>query len=95
MYAHRGPVNAVQLKGNNVVSASGDALIKMWDVHTGECIREFAGHGRGLACVQFDGKRIVSGSNDRTVKVWDAEVKTKNKNNFSFLLFYYVLSRPY
>lgn len=71
--AHRGPVNAVQLKDNVIVSASGDTFIKMWNIETGECIREFEGHTRGLACVQYDGKRIVSGSNDKKIKIWDVK----------------------
>ncbi|OMH78418.1 F-box/WD repeat-containing protein lin-23 [Zancudomyces culisetae] len=45
----------------------------MWCVETGDFIKEFVGHTKGLACVQFDGKTIVSGSNDHTIKVWDAE----------------------
>lgn len=72
---HHGPVNAIQLKGDYLVSASSDALIKLWEIPSGNLIREFAGHKHGLACVQYDGKRIVSGSNDHTIRVWDVEVK--------------------
>lgn len=78
---HQGPVNAIQLKGDYLVSASSDALIKLWQVSTGELIREFAGHRHGLACVQYDGKTIVSGSNDHTIRVWDAEVKLDDDKN--------------
>ncbi|KAJ2000209.1 hypothetical protein H4R26_004729 [Coemansia thaxteri] len=45
----------------------------MWDLKTGELLRTFAGHTRGLACVQFDGKTIVSGSSDQLIKVWEAD----------------------
>lgn len=72
---HLGAVNAIQLRGDFLVSASSDRMIKLWQVSTGALIREFAGHENGLACVQYDGKRIISGSNDRTIRVWDAEVK--------------------
>jgi F-box and WD-40 domain protein 1/11 len=71
---HRGPVTAIQLRGNHLVSASSDGLIKLWDVSTGELIREFRGHRSGLACIQYDGERIVSGSSDKTIRVWDAKV---------------------
>ncbi|CAG8473838.1 10375_t:CDS:2, partial [Racocetra fulgida] len=70
---HRGPVNAVQLHGNRIISASGDALIKLWNLESGEFLKDFIGHTRGLACVQFDGKWVVSGSNDKTIKIWDVE----------------------
>lgn len=82
---HQGPVNAIQLKGDYLVSASSDALIKLWQVSTGDLIREFAGHKHGLACVQYDGKTIVSGSNDHTIRVWDAEVNKLDNNLESFL----------
>jgi F-box and WD-40 domain protein 1/11 len=53
------------------VSASGDRLIKLWDVKTGKCLKTIQGHQKGIACVQFDGKRIVSGSSDETVRIFD------------------------
>lgn len=40
---------------------------------SGEFIREYKGHQRGLACVKFRGNLIASGSNDQTVKLWDVE----------------------
>jgi WD40 repeat protein len=90
---HQGPVNAIQLKGDYLVSASSDALIKLWEVSTGNLIREFAGHKHGLACVQFDGKTIVSGSNDHTIRVWDAEVNNRLKKKYTrFCICSYVVS---
>lgn len=49
--------------------------MKLWDVLTGEVIRIYSGHQRGLACVQYSpsGKIIASGSNDQLIKIWDAE----------------------
>lgn len=70
---HSAAVNAVQIVDNEVVSASGDRQIKVWDWHTGVCKRTFVGHNKGIACVQYDGKRIVSGSSDNEVKVFDRE----------------------
>ncbi|KAI9679745.1 MAG: hypothetical protein M1817_004759 [Caeruleum heppii] len=74
LHGHKGPVNAVQMRGNLVVSASGDALIKLWNLDSGKCVREFAGQTRGLACVQFseDSRWIVSGGNDMIIRIWDA-----------------------
>ena len=50
---HDGPVNAVGLHGNRVVSASGDGRMILWDVTSGERLRTFEGHNRGLACIEF------------------------------------------
>ncbi|KAK1990916.1 WD domain-containing protein [Colletotrichum falcatum] len=68
---HGAAVNAVQICDNEVVSASGDRNIKVWDWAKQVCIRTVVGHGKGIACVQYDGRRIVSGSSDNEVKVFD------------------------
>jgi WD40 repeat protein len=33
--------------GRRVVSGSVDKTLRVWDVDTGECVRELKGHGRG------------------------------------------------
>ncbi|KAF1911347.1 WD40-repeat-containing domain protein [Ampelomyces quisqualis] len=68
---HGAAVNAIQILEGNIVSASGDRSVKVWNVRTGACIRTFSGHSKGIACVQFDGRRIVSGSSDETVRIFD------------------------
>ncbi len=68
---HGAAVNAIQILDGQIVSASGDRSVKVWDVRTGLCTRTFSGHSKGIACVQFDGRRIVSGSSDETVRIFD------------------------
>jgi F-box and WD-40 domain protein 1/11 len=70
---HAAAVNAVQVLNGQIVSASGDKRIKLWDISTGMCIKTYTGHTKGIACVQYDGRRIVSGSSDETVRIFDAE----------------------
>ncbi|EMR65159.1 putative f-box wd-40 repeat-containing protein [Eutypa lata UCREL1] len=70
---HGAAVNAVQICGEEIVSASGDRHIKVWDWPNQLCRRTFLGHNKGIACVQYDGRRIVSGSSDNEVKVFDRE----------------------
>ncbi|KAJ7130171.1 WD40-repeat-containing domain protein [Mycena epipterygia] len=55
-----------------VVSASGDGKMILWDIATGERVRTFEGHDRGLACIEFKDDLIVSGSNDCKIKLWSA-----------------------
>jgi len=71
---HKGPVNAVEVRGNLAASGSGDSLVKLWNLDSAVCIREFDGHERGLACVQFsqDAQMIVSGGNDDVICIWNA-----------------------
>ncbi|KAK3312866.1 hypothetical protein B0H66DRAFT_569035 [Apodospora peruviana] len=70
---HGAAVNAVQIHDREIVSASGDRHIKVWDWPTQACTRTFVGHNKGIACVQYDGRRIVSGSSDNEVKVFDRQ----------------------
>ncbi|KAI9788348.1 MAG: hypothetical protein M1816_006951 [Peltula sp. TS41687] len=68
---HNAAVNAIQVLGDQVVSASGDRNIKVWNLRTGLLEATIPGHNKGIACVQYDGRRIVSGSSDNTVKIFD------------------------
>ncbi|KAF7961226.1 hypothetical protein EAE96_000892 [Botrytis aclada] len=70
---HGAAVNAVQVLGDEVVSASGDRTVKIWNWRKNTCVRTLIGHSKGIACVQYDGRRIVSGSSDNEVKVFDRE----------------------
>jgi len=69
---HKAAVNAISLVDHQVVSASGDRKIKLWDIRTGSLIRTYSGHTKGIACVQYDGRRIISGSSDETIRIFDA-----------------------
>ncbi|KAJ5086572.1 hypothetical protein NUU61_007879 [Penicillium alfredii] len=68
---HGAAVNAMQIHGDEIVTASGDRMIKVWNIRTGACLKTLMGHEKGIACVQFDSRRIISGSNDNTVRIYD------------------------
>lgn len=68
---HGAAINAMQLHGDDIVTASGDRLVKVWNIRNGACLKTLIGHGKGIACVQFDGRRIMSGSNDNTIRIFD------------------------
>ncbi|PWN35990.1 WD40 repeat-like protein, partial [Meira miltonrushii] len=74
---HGGPVNAGGISSLDgvlhAVTASGEGSIQMWNLLTGELIRTFDGHTKGLACVDIIGHTVISGSSDHTVRVWDAK----------------------
>ncbi|KAF2477068.1 F-box/WD repeat-containing protein lin-23 [Lindgomyces ingoldianus] len=74
LQGHRGPVNAVQLRGNLLVSASGDGIAKLWNLDSGMCVKEFPSQDRGLAAVEFsdDAKYVLAGGNDHVVYKFDA-----------------------
>lgn len=68
---HGAAVNAIQMNDEEIVSASGDRLIKVWNIRDGSCKKTLIGHEKGIACIQFDNRRIISGSNDNTVRIYD------------------------
>jgi hypothetical protein len=57
------------------VSGSKDNTLRVWNLETGECLRELKGHTAGVTCVSLtaDGRRAVSGSEDHTMRVWDLQ----------------------
>ena len=52
---------------------SPGSLVRLWDLNTGEEVRQFSGHTKDINGVAFapNGKLIASCSDDQTVKVWD------------------------
>ncbi|EXJ82723.1 F-box and WD-40 domain-containing protein MET30 [Capronia epimyces CBS 606.96] len=54
-----------------MITSALDSTIRLWDVHSGRCIRKFFGHVEGVWAVAADTLRLVSGSEDSMVKVWD------------------------
>lgn len=77
LIGHGAAVNAIQLHGELIASASGDRLIKLWNLRSGLCEKTFMGHSKGIACIQFDGRTIVSGSSDQTIRVFDADTQAE------------------
>ena len=75
LLGHHGPVNAIQLRGDLLASASGDGICRLWRLDTGECIKEFSSQNRGLACVEFseDGRYVYAGGNDQVIYGYDVQ----------------------
>ncbi|KAA8491677.1 Vegetative incompatibility protein HET-E-1 [Porphyridium purpureum] len=73
---HSDHVNALDFSpdGRFIASGSSDKTIKVWDAHTGACVRTLTEHFDEVGAVRFspDGKLIASGSSDTAVKLWDA-----------------------
>ena len=59
----------------NLVSASMDNTVKVWQVPGWELLREFKGHSNSVngIAISPDGKTLATGSSDQTVKLWSLE----------------------
>ncbi|KAH9814857.1 WD40-repeat-containing domain protein [Melampsora americana] len=72
---HRAPITAVTFhpRFSNVVSASEDSTIKVWDYETGDFEVTLKGHTKVVCDVDYDtkGTFLVSCSSDLTLKLWD------------------------
>lgn len=61
------------LKEKFLLSASGDKTIKMWQISSGEQVKEFLGHtGPVKALTILPNDCIASSSGDRTIRLWDS-----------------------
>jgi WD40 repeat protein len=66
---------AISLDSTILASGSSDQTIKLWNIHSGECLRTLQGHTNRVQSVALspDGKILASGSYDETIKVWDVK----------------------
>jgi WD40 repeat protein len=72
---HKGRVCSIAFSpdGWQLVSASDDGTVRLWDTATGATLQTLEGH-RALVCpIAFspDGKQLASTSDDKTVRLWD------------------------
>jgi len=77
LVGHTRGVNACTFSpdGKQILSASSDNTLKLWDVATGKELKTLAGHTDVVRACAFspDGRRIVSASFDKTLRLWDAD----------------------
>ncbi|WP_424101238.1 NB-ARC domain-containing protein [Moorena producens] len=66
---------AVNPDGQTLLSVSENQTMKLWDIHTGQCLRTVDGYSNWILSVAFspDGQMLASSSEDQRVRLWDIE----------------------
>jgi WD40 repeat protein len=61
------------LQGKVLASAGFDQTIKLWNVHTGECLKTLVGHIGEVWTVTENphDATLISGGQDGTIKIWN------------------------
>ena len=55
-----------------LLSGSADKTAKIWDLHSGQCLRTFEGHTHVFhAEFALEGRRVVTASEDGSLKLWE------------------------
>ena len=84
LVGHAGIVNGVAVSpdGRQVLSASWDYSVRLWDLAAQKELKVLEGHAANVNAVRFlpDGRSGISASWDGTIKLWDlasgAEIRT-------------------
>ena len=75
MIGHNGWIWSLQLKENGeLISASQDKTIKIWNLETCTCIKTLYGHTSGVTCIRlYQYNLLISSSGDQLIKIWNLE----------------------
>ncbi|MFN6437814.1 MAG: WD40 repeat domain-containing protein [Nostoc sp. DedSLP01] len=75
LYGHTESVNAVAVtpNGQQVISASSDKTLKVWNLADGKELLTLYGHAKSVNAVAVisNGQQVISASSDKTLKVWN------------------------
>lgn len=68
-----GVFDLVEMESGELVSCSQDQSLRLWNWHSGECLREVKkAHTQGICCMTLlPSGYCVTGSDDRSVRIWD------------------------
>lgn len=56
---------------NILITGSYDKTAIVWNLETGEVLRQLKGHARAIRALQFDDSKLVTGSMDNTLRIWN------------------------
>jgi len=79
LIGHTSNVRAIAITANDtqIISASGDNTVKIWDLETGQELYTLRGHTKPIKSVAVspDSTQVISASADQTLRVWDLRTR--------------------
>uniref|UniRef100_A0A3B0N8J7 Pre-mRNA-processing factor 17 n=1 Tax=Theileria annulata TaxID=5874 RepID=A0A3B0N8J7_THEAN len=68
-------IEFLPVTGNVLLSCGMDGFVKVWDINSHKCLRNYKGHAKGVRDVSFieNGNKFYSASFDSNVILWDTE----------------------
>lgn len=77
LFQHPARVDIVAFSpdGRTFLTGAGDGIARLWDVQSGQEIRQFQGHRDRFNALAFspDGRQALTGSIDKTARLWDVQ----------------------
>ncbi|RUS22682.1 quinon protein alcohol dehydrogenase-like superfamily [Endogone sp. FLAS-F59071] len=74
---HEGPISALAWSTtvHGIIASGGvDGFVKIWDVHTGSCVRDLTGAFDRITALELDPKfRVIAGTAGGAVVIWDLD----------------------
>lgn len=64
-------IGALQCYDAALASGTADGIVRLWDLRSGEIIRQLIGHTGPVTSLQFDSTNLTTGSSDRSIRIWD------------------------
>ena len=87
LLGHSGPITALDLNydDQNLISASLDCTIRLWNLELGQCIAYYKSHIRTIWALEFDprGFHFASGGVEGVIFIWSTNKRTIF-NNMTF-----------
>lgn len=65
-------LSCMQVFDAALASGGSDGIVRLWDLRSGEVIRQLFGHTGAVTTLQFDKTfSLITGSADRSLRIWD------------------------
>ncbi|TYZ65216.1 hypothetical protein PybrP1_003991 [[Pythium] brassicae (nom. inval.)] len=80
---HLGAITSLQRDFTKLVSASEDGSFRVWDMHSGVCIKDAKAHMSGITAAALRDSLVYSSSWDGSARLWDIDAANASSTALS------------